>query len=524
MTHFRGMSANCADSPAAWWVLRRDVSPSVRARGQPVVFATLVLDSTRAVAGAHTARDAGESLRFALWRAAERSRSERPAAVRCEPGLGGEVGEELTRLALRAPVCEEPPPDAVVDVFEAVVGRMAGRRQAADPPTPDEWRSLHGQALSYLRRRPWERLPAGVDIPLGVRLDGTIAQVRVLLLAEGDGRRGVGISPVPDPAATGPGPRRTLLALETDGVPHELAARSERYGWPPGLLPRPVFVAFDHEGACELDARDARAVTAALGALLELDAPAASATSAAGDRPAVQGRGLGRGPARGSRGAAENPAGSLGPMHPTSGVTSCGAQSRPGGRSFRSSSAPPDLGHLEPKSLGQVSGRTSSAPSPMEGALADLRIPRRLRQDAAEILRLTDSFCAEHLDAEYGHTCRRLVARLARRRPTPLARGDPRVWAAAAIYTVGSLDFLFHPSSEPHINVRQLSALTGVPRSTLAARARQIRDLLGLRPMDPRLRRRQLLSEHPYAWPLDPDGTAVPQARPWAARGDAVGG
>jgi len=160
----------------------------------------------------------------------------------------------------------------------------------------------------------------------------------------------------------------------------------------------------------------------------------------------------------------------------------------------------------------------------MEGALADLRIPRRLRQDAAEILRLTDSFCAEHLDAEYGHTCRQLVARLARRRPTPLARGDPRVWAAAAIYTVGSLDFLFHPSSEPHINVRQLSALTGVPRSTLAARARQIRDLLGLRPMDPRLRRRQLLSEHPYAWPADPDGTAMPRAGPWAARGDAVGG
>src|SRR5215469_9361329 len=30
-------------------------------------------------------------------------------------------------------------------------------------------------------------------------------------------------------------------------------------------------------------------------------------------------------------------------------------------RSLRSSSAPPDLGHLDPKSLGQVSGRASSA-------------------------------------------------------------------------------------------------------------------------------------------------------------------
>jgi hypothetical protein len=60
-----------------------------------------------------------------------------------------------------------------------------------------------------------------------------------------------------------------------------------------------------------------------------------------------------------------------------------------------------------------------------------LRIPAYLHRDAQEIFNLTDSFCAEHLDAEYAGLCPKLVARLARKRPSPLARGDLRIWAGA---------------------------------------------------------------------------------------------
>jgi len=66
----------------------------------------------------------------------------------------------------------------------------------------------------------------------------------------------------------------------------------------------------------------------------------------------------------GSRGAAENPAGSLTPMHPISGFGSCGARSRISMRSLRSSSPQPDLGHLAAKSLGQVSGRAPGRGAP----------------------------------------------------------------------------------------------------------------------------------------------------------------
>ncbi len=53
--------------------------------------------------------------------------------------------------------------------------------------------------------------------------------------------------------------------------------------------------------------------------------------------------------------------------------------------------------------------------------------------------------------AEYGELVRKLVAKLARMRPSPLVRGDLRIWAGAAIYTVGSVNFLFDRTQHPHL-------------------------------------------------------------------------
>jgi hypothetical protein len=60
-----------------------------------------------------------------------------------------------------------------------------------------------------------------------------------------------------------------------------------------------------------------------------------------------------------------------------------------------------------------------------------LRIAEPLRHDAEEIFKLTDPFCAAHLDAEYGELVRALIAKLARKRPPPLARGDLRISTAS---------------------------------------------------------------------------------------------
>ena len=138
-----------------------------------------------------------------------------------------------------------------------------------------------------------------------------------------------------------------------------------------------------------------------------------------------------------------------------------------------------------------------------------LRIPEALRHEAGEIFKLTDPFCAEYLDAEYGELCRMLVAKLARKRPSPLERGDLRIWAGAVIYTIGSLNFLFDRSQSPHLTGGQLSALLGIPKSTLTAKAKLIRDLLRIGPMEPEFCRREILESHPLAWLISVNGVIV---------------
>ena len=140
---------------------------------------------------------------------------------------------------------------------------------------------------------------------------------------------------------------------------------------------------------------------------------------------------------------------------------------------------------------------------------AGLAIPRALRERVEQILGVTDSFCVARLDAEYARICQKLVARLARKRLSPLLRGDPRVWAAGAIHAAGRVNFLFDPSQPLHLSVDELSGLIGVPKSTMTNKSRAIGELLRIGLVDPEYCRVELLAAHPYAWLVEVDGLLV---------------
>ena len=124
------------------------------------------------------------------------------------------------------------------------------------------------------------------------------------------------------------------------------------------------------------------------------------------------------------------------------------------------------------------------------GNLEGLRVPAGLRPVAGEIVAITDRSCAECLDAEYAALCRRLVARLARKRPSPLVRGDTRIWAAGSIYAVAQINFLFDASELPHISAAQLATHLGVVKTSMANKAARIRKLLDLGAYEPEFTRR----------------------------------
>src|SRR5918999_3008009 len=118
-----------------------------------------------------------------------------------------------------------------------------------------------------------------------------------------------------------------------------------------------------------------------------------------------------------------------------------------------------------------------------------LRIPVALRDRAQQIIDVTDATCQEHLDDEYGCLARELVARLARKRPWPLVRGDVRIWAAGVIYALGQVNFLFDRTQTPHMTADRLAEALGVVKTTMANKAGLINRALGIRSYEPKLMR-----------------------------------
>lgn len=136
----------------------------------------------------------------------------------------------------------------------------------------------------------------------------------------------------------------------------------------------------------------------------------------------------------------------------------------------------------------------------------DLRIPVALRDRAQQIIDVADGACREHLDDEYGLLVRRLVARLARKRPSPIVRGDAKIWAAGAIYAVGQVNFLFDRTQTPHLTSEQLAVALGVVKTTMANKAGMIRRMLDIGIFEPELSRVAMIEQHPMAWLVEVDG------------------
>jgi Domain of unknown function (DUF6398) len=60
--------------------------------------------------------------------------------------------------------------------------------------------------------------------------------------------------------------------------------------------------------------------------------------------------------------------------------------------------------------------------------LDELKIPKAVRPVAEEVITITDAVCAKLLDAEYAVLARQVVAKLARKRPSPLLSGRRTTW------------------------------------------------------------------------------------------------
>jgi len=140
-------------------------------------------------------------------------------------------------------------------------------------------------------------------------------------------------------------------------------------------------------------------------------------------------------------------------------------------------------------------------------------IPGTVEPFYAAIVNLTDAVCGQHLNNEYAELARRLAVTLARKRPSPIVRGKPEIWACAIIYALGSVNFLFDKTQTPHMRADKLCAVFGVSQNSGANKARLIRDMLKMYPFDPRWCLPSKIDDNPFVWMVQVNGMVVDARR-----------
>jgi Domain of unknown function (DUF6398) len=143
------------------------------------------------------------------------------------------------------------------------------------------------------------------------------------------------------------------------------------------------------------------------------------------------------------------------------------------------------------------------------GVSGSERVPAALQGKYDEIVALTDQFCQQHLTEEYRELCRRMVAMLCRKRPSPVVTGKTNTWACGIVYSVGRVNFLFDKSQTPHMRADELCPHFGLSPKTGSAKSTAIMELLKIGPMDPNWTLPNRLADNPMAWLIQVNGLIV---------------
>ena len=136
-------------------------------------------------------------------------------------------------------------------------------------------------------------------------------------------------------------------------------------------------------------------------------------------------------------------------------------------------------------------------------------VPSSVEPFYSAIVSLTDAVCNQYLNSEYGDLSRRLVSTLARKRPSPIIRGKPEIWACAIIYALGTVNFLFDKTQTPHMRADELCGVFGVSQSSAANKAKTIRDMLKMYLFDPNWCLPSKMDDSPMVLMLQVNGMTV---------------
>ena len=135
---------------------------------------------------------------------------------------------------------------------------------------------------------------------------------------------------------------------------------------------------------------------------------------------------------------------------------------------------------------------------------------QEIKQKEEKLLEMTGAFCTQKLDDDYFQLCEKLIKKLGRKRDVPFQRGKLEIWAAAVVYAIGSINFLFDKSFEPYMTADQISEYFGTKNSTVSNKAREIKDMFDMGHFSPEFSTKRMVESNPFNKMVMVDGFIVP--------------
>ena len=137
------------------------------------------------------------------------------------------------------------------------------------------------------------------------------------------------------------------------------------------------------------------------------------------------------------------------------------------------------------------------------------KIPKEMQQHYDVIGQMIKDFCSEHLDTEYEELCMKALAKLCRKRPSPLLSGHTNTWAAGIVYAVGAANFLFDRANKYYISAGDLADYFGIAKSTAASKSAEIKKMLKINFFSSEWTVPSKMDSNPLIWMVSIDGFAV---------------
>jgi len=116
-----------------------------------------------------------------------------------------------------------------------------------------------------------------------------------------------------------------------------------------------------------------------------------------------------------------------------------------------------------------------------------------------ELIKMTTEFCETYLDTDYKQLCEELIEKMSRKRNIPFLSGRVAIWAAAIVYAISSINFLFDKTFKPYATAEDICRYFGTTKSTTSQKAKVIRDMFGLNYWDKEFSTKYMKETNPFS-------------------------